>query len=230
MNDEKVTGSAEKVKDSGAGLDFLTRKRRDASSGAFRSRVIQIVKVVFPLSALALMAVLMLWSDMDSTMSTFTYEELRIPEAGQNELINPRFESRDNKKQPYTITAHKAMTTDGNKDLVFLTRPLADITLDNGAWVAVEAMSGEYFQERQFLSLRGSVKLFHNEGYQMESEELNVSLKNQIAESQKSVFGQGPAGLIDAEGVRANGESGDLVFYGPAKLTLYNGLKLPDAE
>lgn len=215
--------------ETGSSLDFLTKKRH-VSYSPFRSKIIRGIKVVFPLSALAIMAVVMLWSDMEGSMSTFTYEELRIPEAGQNELINPRFESRDYRKQAYTITAKKAMTRDGNKDHIYLTRPLADITLNDGAWVAVEALSGEYFQEKQYLHLQGSVKLFHNEGYHMESEELKVSLKQQVAESDVSVTGQGPAGLIDATGVHADGESGDLIFYGPAKLTLYNGFKLPSAK
>lgn len=216
----------------GSGLDFLAqdRSRLDVGSVGLRSRIVRGLTYVLPLSALSLMAVLLLWSDMESPLSSLSFEDIEIPEAGQNELIMPRFESRDDRSQPFTVTAKKAVTKDGNKSLIYLESPLADMVMSDGGWVAIDAQHGEYDQERQYLFLSGDVKLFHNEGYQLHSDELSVSVKDQVVQSDLPVYGQGPTGKIDAKGVRAEGESGNLIFYGPAKLTLYNGMNLPDTQ
>ena len=103
------------------------------------------MRLVLPLFALSLLAIVFSWG-------TFTQDDIlpqidpaEAPQTiGKNELLNPRFESNDDKNQPYTITAKRAIQGETNEDLVILEDPLADILLENGNWIAIKAEQGAY--------------------------------------------------------------------------------------
>ncbi len=191
------------------------------------SRYVRWMRLLFPLAAMAIVAVLFTWSDGSE-------EELVVPiqqqataqkAIGKNELLNPRFESKDEKDQPYTVTASRALQGESDDKLIILEKPVADMLLDTGNWVAVEADKGAYHQETQKLLLQGDVKLFHDEGYQMKTPQLHVDMKKSYAWSDMDVYGQGPAGTLEAKGLKANNETGRLVFTGPAKLVLNGAIR-----
>ena len=135
-------------------------------------------------------------------------------------MIKPRYESIDKDNQPFTVTAEKATQDSVNPGLIHLVQPTADIGLKNGAWVAAKAQSGIYEQEAEKLTLNGNVTLFHDGGYQMESEELRLDLTAQTAFSDKDVFAQGAEGTLNAIGLDGDAASEILIFKGPAKLVL----------
>lgn len=187
------------------------------------SKFIRWMRLVLPMIALALAAIVFTWSSFKS--DDFTpppaqnmAENQRV--IGKNELINPRFESKDTKDQPFTITAARAVQDKDNQDLVALEKPMADMLLSGGNWVAIEAREGTYLQNSQQLALHGAVKLFHDAGYHMELKALQVDLATRTASSQTDVYAQGPAGTLEAKGLQADAQAGTLVFTGPARLVL----------
>ena len=54
----------------------------------------------------------------------------------------------------------------------------------------------------------------------MVTEKLLVNLSSREAWSDKPVYGQGPAGTLQATGLQAHTETDHLIFTGPAKLVL----------
>ncbi|MEM7617858.1 MAG: LPS export ABC transporter periplasmic protein LptC [Pseudomonadota bacterium] len=181
------------------------------------------MRLILPLIAVILIGVVFTWSNMgDETI--ISAEDPAAPKTiGKNELLNPKFESVDDKNQPYTIVAKRALQGNNNDDIVILEEPLADMLLNSGNWVAIKAKQGAFSQEKQSLLLRGDVELFHDKGYQMSMPELHVNMDKNTARTDKDVKGHGPLGTLEAKGLSADSAKGHLSFTGPAKLVLYQG-------
>lgn len=195
------------------------------------SAFIRRARLILPVVALIIAAVVFAWGNMGDDSILPSSDPAKVPKSlGKNELLNPRFESTDEKKQPYTITAKRAFQEKSDENLVLLDEPLADILLNSGNWVALEAQKGWFEQDEQKLLLTGEVRLFHDEGYQIETPQLHIDLEKNTAWSDDEVYGQGPAGTLNAQGLRANSTDENLFFTGPAKLVLIRSVSKKDVE
>lgn len=188
------------------------------------TKFIRMLRYALPLAALGLATVVFLWPDMEETAPTQAIEDI-IPDTTQakNELVNPRYESMDADQQPFTVTAEKAFQDSDNPDLVKLSMPTADMKLKDGSWIAAKANDGIYQQKAEKLQLNGSVKLFHDAGYQLETEELSVNLNTREAFSGLDVRAHGPEGEINSVGLEARAADSVIIFKGPATMTLNTG-------
>jgi lipopolysaccharide export system protein LptC len=208
-----------------AGLTRLVRTDDDAAATVAQSvrhsSIVRRLRLVLPLVAIGIVVIMLAWSDMDKIAEPVRREEVSPQTMGKNELVKPKFQSEDTNQQPYTITADRAFQEADNLDLVILEKPVADITLEDGAWIAIKAKNGEYLQSRQKLKLTGDVRLYHDDGYELATEQVDLDIISQTAHSDKPVSGHGPAGTITSSGLDANGRNGTLIFTGPAKLILH---------
>jgi len=219
--DQQVTEAEQRRKR----LSQAGGKARETYSRSY-SRFVRWMRLVLPLMALGIVAVLFTWSRIEEPAIPIQQQDVAEQKSiGKNELVNPRFESTDEKKQPFTVTAKRAVQGEANEDLIMLERPVADMLLNSGNWIAIEADRGAFRQDIQRLFLQGHVKLFHDEGYQLETPQLHVDMEENLAWSEMAVYGQGPAGTLEATGLKANNLTGEIVFTGPAKLVLNSTIK-----
>lgn len=144
----------------------------------------------------------------------------RIETVSRNELLNPNFESVDQKKQPYRIRAQKAIQGEKDEDLIILEQPVASMDLNNGHVVGAQAKQGAYNQKTQRLFLQGDVVLTHDTGYDLNVPELHVDLDKGQVWSERNVSIQGPSADLKAQGMEGRSEQDVLIFKGPAQLTL----------
>jgi lipopolysaccharide export system protein LptC len=187
------------------------------------SRFVRRMRLILPVIALALFAIVFVWSDVQRNNILPSIDAAKMPtNVGQNELVNPRFESVDEKNQPFTITAKRAVQNKSDEQLVMLDEPLGDMTLNSGEKIGIRADRGSFRQDSKILLLRGKVQLNHDKGYQLEMEELDVDLMQNTALSKVDIAGHGPDGTLAAKGLEGSSETGNLVFNGPAKLILTN--------
>ena len=211
------------------GLDRLGQRRVQRHNAGY-TQFVRLMRLILPLTAVGVVALLLSWNSMDQDriVPVSTKEEhgkdpsRRI---SRNELLNPRFESTDQKSQPYKITADRAVQGEKNKDLIMLENPVGFLTMDDGVVVSVRSTTGAYRQDTERFFLEGSVDLFHDSGYRLQSEEAHIDLHENYAWSDKSVLGTGPDIEITAHGVRANGKTGQILFTGPVTLVLDGDLK-----
>lgn len=201
------------------------RRSEKKAAGKFYSRFVRFMRLFLPIIAIGIIAVLMAWPDAEKIMSPIPKEAILPQTIGKNEVISPRFESKDDKQQPFTITAERAVQDTKDPDIVFLERPAADITLQSGAWLAITSLKGAYRQHDERLLLEGNVELFHDAGYQFQTEKLLVNLDTGKAFAETAVEGSGPAGTLSATAMQANNAEGILIFKGPAKLVLNRSIK-----
>lgn len=205
-------------------LDLLIRSDEDIQLNNHKSKRhsanVRRMRLILPIAALAVVAVLMTWKNEDAPLTAVPREQVSPQTISQNELVNPKFQSEDSNSQPYTITADKATQNAENMDAVLLEKPVADMTLQSGGWVSLKAANGVYKQGDRQLSLDGQVEVHHDSGYELHADKMDIDVTGQMITSDLPVTGHGPAADISAQGLEADGKADTVIFKGPAKLTL----------
>lgn len=144
-------------------------------------------------------------------------------------MNNPQITGNDPKGRNFNLTALSARQQNADNTVLDLKSPKGDITLSGGNWVSLTADTGKFDQKQRQLDVAGNVQLFHDNGFQMNTEQAHIDLKQGSASGDKPVHAQGPQGVIDSEGFRVTGFGERVEFTGKANVTLYDGEQtLPD--
>jgi lipopolysaccharide export system protein LptC len=106
-------------------------------------------------------------------------------------------------------------------NVINLKQLVADMTLTNGAWVAVTADDGIYHRDAGTVDLSGNVTLFHDTGLQFQTDAATVDLRNDIARGDQPVEGQNLDGQLVAQGFEVRDDGQTVVFTGRAYMKLY---------
>jgi lipopolysaccharide export system protein LptC len=138
-------------------------------------------------------------------------------------MLNPQFRGFDSSDQPFTVTAEYALQKDDQT--VQLVNVVADITLKDGKWISLKAQDGLLMLKEKKMSASGQVNVFYDDGYEFNTQQLNVDMETKIISSDQAVHGQGPVGTIEASGFQASHESKSIHFNGPVKLVIFTGDK-----
>jgi lipopolysaccharide export system protein LptC len=194
---------------------FAPRPLDAALATLSRTGRVRRLRIILPIIALLLLAIMIgwpYWQDLrDEIAPLLTTEAPPAPVINQpeSEVANPRFVGTDKKNRPFTILADKAIqSTDGG--VIELVNAQADMTLDNGHWLALRAENGLYNRDRQTLDLSGHVMVFHDSGYQLDTDIVHVEFDTMTAESSSPTAGSGPLGEFHSQGFIV-GDSGDIV-------------------
>ena len=105
--------------------------------------------------------------------------------------------------------------------VINLKQLVADMTLVNGAWVAVTADDGVYHRDAGTVDLSGNVTLFHDTGLQFETDAATVDLKNDTASGDQPIEGQNANGQLAAQGFEVRDDGQTVVFTGRAYMKLF---------
>lgn len=203
-------------------ISRLTRSEKKFNAGY--SKFIKVARLALALCALVLITLVFTWEyDNSAAPQPEKSTSKTQPKVTKNEFLKPRFESVDRKNQPYTVTAAQAKQDEKDSDLIHLQNPTADMMLSSGHWVAAKADTGTYQQVTQKVYLKGHVSFFHDQGYELRSDDMSIDLSAQNASTHTAVNAQGPQGTLKATGLDAHGEEEIIRFTGPAKLTLTRG-------
>ena len=204
----------------GAGADTGQATARRPTS---YSRFVITMKVGLPIVALGLVGLLFLWPQVQVSNIRLSVGLASFKAANPESpsMVNARFVGSDNRDQAFSITADLAKNILLGKSKVELEVPKADLAMQDGSWLAMTAKTGLYDQQGKSLALDGAVNLFHDSGYEFNTETALVDLEGGIAVGDKPVQGQGPFGQLMAEGVRIENMGKTMLFTGKAKLTIY---------
>jgi lipopolysaccharide export system protein LptC len=204
---------------------LLSFRRERPRYNPLYGRFVGITKVLLPTIATAIIALIVVWPELNDQESRFRLGPARIDrsEAENLRMVNARFTGSDTSKRPFTITADTADQATAESVVITLDAPKADIELGNGAWVALTASSGTFNREKQLLELTNGVNLFHDSGYEFRTNSAVFDLTAGDATGYEPVSGQGPFGQLQASGFHIYNRGERVVFTGPAKLTLTPG-------
>ena len=175
--------------------------------------------------ASALVLIVVIWPELTSKDEGFRIgvADISVEDAKNLRMINPRYMGVDDASRPYALTADVAKQASGDDQMVRLTEPKADITLEDGTWIALTAESGSYYRDIRLLDLFGSVNLYHDEGFEIHTASAQFDLAKGDATGQDPVQGQGPFGTIEAQGFRITNGGKSIIFTGKSRMVILPG-------
>lgn len=195
------------------------RDTREARSRSLAySRFVGVLRWVLPLLVVCGLAALTIWPIIkERQLATLVIET--VPNLMVEHL---HLTGRDENNQAYSLTAKRALQAEepANKNLVDLEKPEAEISLNDGAWLAGHAAYGRLDQATEKLWLGGKVEFFHDQGYSFLSDEAYVDMEKKAAWGEKPVLIQGGFGEIRGSGFRFLDGGNALVVTGPATAKL----------
>lgn len=197
-----------------------TSARRLSRPSTGYSRFVGWMKLVLPAVAIGLLLLVVAWPRIQAGLDRLklTFGRLDLSEARDLRMVNARFAGLDKRHRPYVLTADVARQMPDRNDLMALEGPKGDITLQNGAWLAITSYTGVYLTQGQLLDLFGDVKLFHDRGYELTTDTAHIDMVAGTAEGHDPVQGQGVFGDIISEGFRLLDHGQTIIFTGKAKL------------
>ncbi|MCU0987595.1 MAG: LPS export ABC transporter periplasmic protein LptC [Acetobacteraceae bacterium] len=205
-------------------LATLAARRRalDPAALARRRLVVTITKRLLPLAAFGALALIVLWPQLagmeERVRVAYRKPSITVP-TGAASVVEPRFLGTDERGRPYTVSADSAVQEAGSES-VRLARPRGDVTLEDGAWVLLQADAGLFHRNTRMLDLTGNVAVFHDSGYEVRTDAAEVDLRAGAAHGDQPVSAQGPAGTLDAVGFSLTDRGDVVVFKGPARMVL----------
>jgi lipopolysaccharide export system protein LptC len=180
------------------------------------SRLVRRLRVVLPAVAVLTVAIVILWPKIRAQFSPPTQTS---SEERQAKMVNGRYVGSDSHGRPYTVTYESAQQPPGGGPIEMV-NPTAELTLQNGHWVAVKAAQGRYDQQAGLIDLSGNVELFHDDGYRFMTEKAHVEFNKNLVWGERAVTGRGPRGEVVGRGFRVINNGDAIVITGPAKLLL----------
>ncbi|WP_374370040.1 LPS export ABC transporter periplasmic protein LptC [Dongia sp.] len=178
-----------------------------------RSRLLWL-KVLLPIIAIGTIGYLSIWSYRnlsDTRITVEAVEKVPLLDAGMK-VSGIAFEGRNDKDRAFSVTALSATETTGNKDIVNLEEPQAQIELSETSWIAVTAEKGVFDRQRDFVDLKGAVTLYYENGMTFVTDQAEIDLSNNDASSSLPVTGTDERRELTAEGFELR-ENGDVVFF-----------------
>ncbi len=187
------------------------------------SRFVGLMKLMLPLSATVLIVVVVAWPYLsgreDGIPLSFASIGLGLDE--NVFMTNARYMGSDDKDQPYALTAELMAEEEGASDAIRLTKPQADIMLNNGSWLSLSANSGVLLRESEQLTLVGQVNFFTDAGYEFHTSRAEINLASKRAHGEQPIEGQGPLGMLKADSFRFENQGKTIFFEGHVRMTLY---------
>lgn len=106
-------------------------------------------------------------------------------------------------------------------NVVNLEKLVADMTMSDGAWVALTADNGVFHRDAGTVDLSGNVTMFHDTGLSFQTDAATVDLKNDWARGDQPVEGQNADGQLAAQGFEVRDDGKTIVFTGRSYLKLF---------
>ena len=204
--------------------DDIWRPRGVTAPGdvARYSRIVRLMRLGLPITAAVLVLLIVIVPQFRGGEDRFRVGDSAVSDAAIDALsmVNARYFGTDAQGQPFSVTAKSVRERTGADKRIELGSPQADITLNGGTWLSVEAEAGLYDRNSDMLELTGNVSLFQDQGYEMHTAAATVNLKVGAAQSRRPVEGQGPFGQLSAAGFDLYDKGNLVVFAGPARVQL----------
>lgn len=189
-----------------------------------RGMSVRLLKVALPLVVVVTLGYVAYWwlqsrgTVVDPTFIQQVNETNTKAEVTVNDV---KYDGMDKKGRPFSITADSASHADGDDRHIALKKPLADITMSSGAYVALTANDGILDRDADIVTLSGDVTLFHDNGLSFQTDSATIDLNAKTAEGKDVVEGQNGDGELVSQGFRVLDDGDTIEFTGKAYMKIY---------
>jgi lipopolysaccharide export system protein LptC len=135
------------------------------------------------------------------------------------------YDDRDDQGRRFSITAASVSPVESDDRHISLRKPLADMTMASGAYVALAANESILDRDAGLMSLSGDVTLFHDTGLSFQTDSATIDLVAKTAEGNDVVEGQSGDGELIAQGFRVRDDGDTIEFTGKAFMKIYSKQK-----
>jgi lipopolysaccharide export system protein LptC len=202
---------------------FVSASVRRRRHNVLYSRFVALMKVVLPATAVALASLVLFWPQLNPLDNRFRLKpvQVSIDDLENLRMVSPRFVGTDARNQPFAITADQATQEAGGSDVTALANPKGDLTLNNGSWIALAALEGQYHKQTRILDLWDEVNVFHDAGYEIKTRRAKADLGAGDVFGDDPVEGQGPDSQLRGQGFRIYEKGARIAITGKSRLVLY---------
>ncbi|MEO0400802.1 MAG: LPS export ABC transporter periplasmic protein LptC [Pseudomonadota bacterium] len=185
------------------------------------SRLVAWLKVLLPLTALALLSTLFLLSRNIDPVAAIPFADKEIEDRlrGQ-QLTAPFFSGTTDSGDVISISAGTMMTMSALDNAV--EDLSAQIDLTSGTRIVLFADAGQFDMQGGASNLAGNVVITTSTGYKLTTDELATNFDTFMVESPGPVAGTGPLGKLNAGAMTlhkpSDGENAHLIFTNGVKL------------
>ena len=193
-------------------------KQRWARPGSGHDRIVRWAKIALPSAVGVLLAILFLAPLDRKGDVSFILDKKKVDSAPERMRVEAAlYTGTDDKGQPFTMTANRAVQPSSDTPLVDIRGMFARLNLARGP-VMIAANQGRYNVDTQRVAIDGPVKVAGADGFRLSTSDVTVDLK------QRQLASQGPAaGTMRLGQFRANQIRADL---GERKVVLDGGVRL----
>lgn len=193
------------------------------SGGDAYSSAVGVLKYLLPALAVGLVLLVVVWPRVDPTDPRFSLQlrDLMPGEPSNSIMLNARFDGIDEEGRPYRVTAVQASQRTEDERLIDLEQPTGDLLTEDGTWIALASQTGLYNKDERVLDLEGEVTLFHDQGYEMQTEKAKVYMEQGRVVGRRAVEARGPSGTIESEGLLVEDSGAVVIFTGKAHMVIY---------
>lgn len=169
-----------------------------AQSFVTYSRVVAWLKVIFPLSALALLSTLFLLARNIDPEQSIPFADVDVKELAREPRITaPDFSGMTADGSAITITAATVKTDPTKLEDAEIDRLSAIVQTPEGARIFVESDEGA-IEDARIARLIGNVEITTSSGFTVKTDELTTDLDKTLITSDGPVRGDGPLGTMSA--------------------------------
>jgi lipopolysaccharide export system protein LptC len=199
-----------------------------------RGASVRVLKVALPLVVFGTLGYVGYWwlESRGTIVDPTLIQEVPPDEAGKSEVTvqDVTYDGKDDKGRPFSITADSASHLDGDDRHISLKKPLADIVMSSGAYVALTANAGMLDRDADIITLNGDVTLFHDNGLSFQTDSATINLKEKTAQGSDVVEGQNGDGELISEGFRVLDDGDTIHFTGKAYMKIYPKQKKQEGQ
>lgn len=200
------------------GLD----SRNDTTNIVVYSSLVRALKIFLPLAAIAIIGILLIWPQLAAIQSVplgkADIQALKQAET-ENRLLNPVFNTNDEKGRPIIITATEAIQRRSNENSIELITPSATLK-DATRSTTLNADNGHYDQLNKVIDLQNNVVVRDTQNNTLETEQLTADIGNNTAYNNVPTKLTTPNGVIEGQSVLIENNGAKTTFKGPAKAVI----------
>jgi lipopolysaccharide export system protein LptC len=200
------------------GLD----SRQDTQNVVAYSSFIRVLKIFLPLAALGVIGILLVWPQLqkiaESPLGQLDIQALQQAET-ENRLLQPVFNTQDDKGRPVTITAEEAVQKKSNENLIELNKPSAILKGDDRD-TTLNAEQGAFDQKNNVIILNTNVVIQDSQNNVLQTQSLTADITNNNVSSNEPTTLTTPQGKIEGQGIIIENNGTKTIFKGPAKAVI----------
>jgi lipopolysaccharide export system protein LptC len=197
------------------------RSRSDALAPRY-SRFVEIVKLVLPLAAVALVLLVFGYSVFTRSPESLTLTLADLAALGGDRVVtNPTLTFTDEDSRAFVVKAKRAKQLEGQADLWRLEDIRGRMNKPVGPGYNLTSTHGVLNTKSEVMDLAGAIAVKSDDGYEFYATSAQVDMQAGEVTSTSAVHGSGPTGSIEAESFSMRERGQQLSFVGNVHFRAY---------